>query len=62
MIKAINLLKTGMFVCILGASALMVGCEQKGPAEKVGESIDNAAEEAKDAAKDAADAVKDAAE
>ncbi len=52
---------------ILAAMAMIVavtlgtaGCKEKGPAEKAGEAIDEAAEDAGDALKDAADDVKDA--
>lgn len=34
---------------LVGALAFGAGCEQKGPAEKAGESIDKAAQDAKDA-------------
>ncbi len=36
------------------------GCKEKGPAEKLGEKIDNAADNAGDAIEDAADKVEDA--
>jgi hypothetical protein len=32
----------------LGMSALLVGCDKEGPAEKVGEKIDNAVEDTKE--------------
>lgn len=38
-----------MSVAILSAIAPLTSCREKGPGEKVGESIDNAAEKMKDA-------------
>lgn len=35
--------------CLLAAIAPMTSCREKGPAEKVGESIDKAADDIKDA-------------
>ena len=40
----------------------VVACEQKGPAEKAGESIDNAVEDIKDGGKDLGNAIEDACE
>ena len=36
-------------VCLMPVVAPLTSCEKKGPAEKMGESIDNAAEDVKDA-------------
>lgn len=49
----------------LVASALLValpGCEKQGPAERAGESIDNAATKAGDQIEKAGDAIKDTAQ
>ena len=47
-------MKRILMIGVLGAFVTcMVGCEEKGPMEKAGEKIDNAAKETKDAAKDA---------
>lgn len=50
----------------LGGGAMLTGCEEKGPAEKAGEKLDNAVEEIGDgideAAEDAGDAVEEAAD
>jgi hypothetical protein len=40
----------------------LTGCEKKGPAERAGEKIDNAAHDVKEGAKDAADKVENAAD
>lgn len=50
---------------VLVASALLValpGCEKQGPAERAGESIDNAATKAGDQIEKAGDAIKDTAQ
>lgn len=48
---------------LLVAFVLMVtGCEEKGPAEKAGEKIDNVASDIKDNTKDALDKADDAIE
>lgn len=50
---------------LLVASALLValpGCEQQGPAEKAGESIDDAAESAGEQIEKAGEAIKDTAQ
>lgn len=50
------------FSAALMASALflaLAGCERQGPAEQVGENIDNAAEKAGDKIEKAGDAIKD---
>jgi len=52
------------FLAALFSGLLLIGlsaCE-KGPAEKAGEAIDDAASDVADAAEDAADATEDAAE
>lgn len=36
-------------LCLFPVAASLVSCKEKGPAEKAGESIDNAAEKMKDA-------------
>jgi len=62
--KLSHLLSIGALAIILGGSA--VGCAEKGPAEKAGESLDdamkNAQESVQDAAKDAQKAAEDAKE
>ena len=55
-------LKHILLVAVLIGGFAVVGCKEKGPMEKAGESIDKAAEKAGDAAKDAGDAAKDAGE
>ena len=52
-------IKSMLLVCTLLGVLSITGCE-KGPAEKVGEKIDNAAEKTGDAVKDAGDKAKDA--
>jgi hypothetical protein len=37
-----------MSLCLISLAAGVVSCKKKGPAEKLGESLDNAAEEMKD--------------
>lgn len=65
--KLKHVLVIGLFTSLIGLTA----CQEKGPAEKAGEKIDNAlgdgqnavedaANDIEDAADDAADAVKDA--
>ena len=54
-----KMIKTMLAVFSVFGLLTITGCE-KGPAEKVGEKIDNAAEKTVDAAKDAGEAVKDA--
>ncbi|MEW4568194.1 hypothetical protein AB1L88_10025 [Tautonia sp. JC769] len=39
----------GWCLTLLASLALCVGCEQQGPAERAGESIDNAADDMQDA-------------
>lgn len=38
-----------MPLCLISFTALTVSCKEKGPAEKLGESLDNATESVKDA-------------
>jgi len=45
---------------VVAMSFSMVACEKKGPMEKAGEKIDNAADDVSDTAEDVADDVKDA--
>ena len=54
-----------MMLALLGAfslSAGLTGCEEKGPMEEMGESIDDAADDAGDAMEEAADDIEDAAD
>ena len=45
---------------IVGASLILIGCEtQQGPAEKTGEVIDEAAEDAQDSVEEAGEEVRD---
>lgn len=43
----------------LGTTTLVTGCDNQGPAEEAGESIDEAMEDAGDSIEDAADDVED---
>lgn len=54
-----KMIKTMLLVSSLTGLFAITGCE-KGPMEKTGEKIDNAAEKTVDAAKEAKDEVKDA--
>jgi len=47
---------------LLACSILAMGCEEKGPAERAGEALDNAADEIGDAGRDLGNAVEDACE
>ncbi len=47
------------FCMIFAGGAVLTGCEDKGPAEEAGESIDESVEEAGDAMEDAGDEVED---
>ena len=49
-----------LLVSVLFSGLALTGCKEKGPMEKAGESIDNAAQKTGDAAKDAAEKAKDA--
>ncbi|RBP52779.1 hypothetical protein [Arenicella xantha] len=53
-----KLLLTSLFASLVA----LAGCEEKGPMEKAGESIDNAVDDAGDAINDAGDEVEDAAD
>jgi hypothetical protein len=44
----------------VASSALIAGCEKKGPAEKAGEDIDKATKKTGEAVKDAGEKIKDA--
>lgn len=61
--KCALMMMLGLFSAV-GLSS--IGCEDEGPAERMGEKIDNAAEEASDnseeAAEDTADAMEEAAD
>lgn len=61
-IKTMKTLKSILLIATLIGSFAVVGCKEKGPMEKAGESIDKAAQDAGDAAKDAGEKTKDAAE
>jgi hypothetical protein len=56
-----KMLKYALLVSALISSFALVGCKEKGPMEKAGESIDKAASEAGDAAKEAEEKAKEAA-
>lgn len=43
----------GLWLTVLLACGVLAGCEQKGPAEKAGERVDEAVEQTKDAIDDA---------
>lgn len=53
-----KLLALSLFASFLA----LAGCEEKGPMEKAGETIDEAVEDGGDAIEDAADEVEDAAD
>ncbi len=57
--SAKSLIVTSLFALAL---VVVVGCKEKGPMEKAGESIDKAAEKTVDKAKEGVEAVGDAAE
>jgi predicted small lipoprotein YifL len=57
--KSLNRLLIGCAALVLIAST---GCEKKGPMEKAGEKVDEAAQKTGDAIKDAADKTKEAAD
>lgn len=49
-----NLLRTALIVGLVGVSPLALSaCDEKGPAEKAGEAVDDAARDAKKALEDA---------
>ena len=47
----------GLMVLAGGLSTTLMGCEEQGPAERAGERLDHAVEDATDAIEDAKDAV-----
>lgn len=53
-------MRSQFLAAILIAGFGLAGCEQDGPAEDLGERVDDAVDEARDAAEDAADEVDDA--
>jgi hyperosmotically inducible protein len=56
--------KMSQILTIIGVAAVLTlaACEQKGPAEKIGEKIDNATEQAGEAMENAKAKMKDAAD
>lgn len=55
-----NWLKYSILALALASTGTLTGCpDKKGPAEKAGEKLDNAAEEAGDKVEEAADEVED---
>ena len=50
----------GVFLPLFLAAPLIAGCEEEGPGEEMGETIDESAEEAGDAMEDAANDVEEA--
>jgi hypothetical protein len=59
--KTMKILKYLLLVSALIGGLSVTGCKEKGPMEKAGESIDDAAKKTGDAAKEAGEKVKDAA-
>lgn len=57
----INLKRT-LLISLFAAFVALAGCEEKGPMEKAGESIDNTVDDGKDAIDDAANDIEDAAD
>jgi predicted small lipoprotein YifL len=58
-----NILKTSSLIVLsMGLIMALSACEQKGPAEKAGEKIDNAAETLGDKIEDATDSASDKVE
>lgn len=56
-----DMMKKLMMVLMAGLFAgALVACEEQGPAEEVGEAVDDAAEETGEAVEDAADSAEDA--
>ena len=53
--------KAALMLIALSCAAL-IGCEEEGPAERVGERLDGALSEAQDRLEDARDEIEDAAE
>ena len=54
-------LKHVLLVAVLISGFALVGCKEKGPLEKAGESVDKAAKKTGEAVKDAGEKTKDAA-
>ncbi len=55
--------RNSIYVLLLAVLSLsFVGCEQKGPAERAGENIDEAVEELRDSGKDLGNKIEDACE
>lgn len=52
--------KAGVLALIFGLAS--AGCDNDGPAENLGEQVDDAVDEARDGIEDAADEVRDAAD
>ncbi len=56
----------GLLITTIGLGLVLVACEEKGPAEKLGEKVDDTfsslSDKAKDAVDDVGDALKDACE
>jgi len=50
-----------IYALIVTLGILMVGCEEKGPMEEAGETVDDAMSKAGETAEDAGDAINDAA-
>lgn len=55
-----KILKYALLVSALVSGFTFVGCKEKGPMEKTGEAIDDAAKKTGEAAKDVGEDVKDA--
>ncbi len=55
-----KLLKYALLVAVLIGGVSVIGCKEKGPMEKTGEAIDDAAKETGEAVKDAGEKAKDA--
>jgi hypothetical protein len=60
--KATMIKRVPALALILFAAIFAYACEEKGPAEKAGEKIDDAVSETADAAEDAGEAIEEAAE
>lgn len=58
----LTVIRTLAVVCIAFGTMGMGGCEEEGPAEQMGERLDDAMSEAQDRLEDARDEVQDAAE
>ena len=55
-------LKHVFLISLIASLLAITGCEEKGPLEKAGETIDDAVNDSGDALEDAADDVEDAAD